>query len=231
MSPSSRSRTGRSTVALPEDELLVARLQDGDDAAFALVLDAWSSGMLRLARGFVSTDASAAEVVQDAWLAMIEGIGRFEGRSSLKTWVYRILVNIARRRREQEGRSLPWSSLAARDAGPTVDESRFQGPDEPFPRHWRLPPAPWPSPEQEVLGGEVRAQVAAAVEDLPEHQRIVITLRDVVGYSSEEVSAMLDITAGNQRVLLHRARAYVRGRLESYFGSDRHAGGEGAVAR
>jgi RNA polymerase sigma-70 factor (ECF subfamily) len=203
---------------MPPDDELVARLGAGDGAAFALVVDAWSPGMLRLARSFVSTSESAAEVVQDAWLAVVKGIERFEGRSSLKTWVYRILVNTAKRRGAREGRSVPWSSLAgSEDHGPTVDPERFQRAGEPYPGHWREFPAPWPLPEQQTLAGELRAQVAAAVAELPHRQRVVITLRDVEGYDSDEVSEILDITVGYQRVLLHRARAFVRGRLEEYF--------------
>jgi RNA polymerase sigma-70 factor (ECF subfamily) len=184
-----------------------------------MLLDAWSDGLLRLARSFVSTTDSAAEVVQDTWLAVIQGIGKFEGRSSLKTWVYRILVNTAKRRGGREARSVPWSSLlpTPEDEGPTVDPSRFGGPGDPYPGHWREFPAPWPSPEQQTLAGEVRAQVGTALAQLPERQRVVIMLRDVEGYGSDEVSSILDISAANQRVLLHRARAFVRGRLEEYY--------------
>jgi RNA polymerase sigma-70 factor (ECF subfamily) len=211
--------TGRG--GLPADDELVAGLRAGDDALFGLVLDAWSAGMLRLARAFVSTPDSAAEVVQDAWLGVIEGIDRFAGRSSLKTWVYRILVNTAKRRRDRESRTVPWSSLGPGDHGPAVDPDRFQGQDEPFPGHWREFPAPWPSPEQHTLAAETRATVAAAVERLPPRQRVVIVLRDVEGYSSEEVCSILEISAANQRVLLHRARSVVRAELERYFAEAR----------
>lgn len=209
---------------LPEDQVLVAGLRAGDQELFALVLDAWSPGMLRVARGFVSTPDSAAEVVQDAWLGVIEGLDGFAGRSSLKTWVYRILVNTAKRRGARESRSVPWSSVA----GPTVDPARFQGPDEPFPGHWREFPAPWPGvfglPEQQVLAVETRARLAEAVSRLPERQRVVLVLRDVEGYEAAEVCSILEITAANQRVLLHRARACVRADLERYFaeGGERH---------
>lgn len=210
--------TGSSRQAMPPDDVLVGRLLARDEAAFGLLLDAWSGGMLRLARSFVSTNDSAAEVVQDTWLAVIQGVGRFEGRSSLKTWVYRILVNTAKRRGAREDRTVPWSSLpTAEDDGPTVDPSRFRGTDDPFPGHWWDFPAPWPSPEQGAEAGEVRAQVTAAVSRLPDRQRVVITLRDVQGYSSDEVCSILEISAANQRVLLHRARAFVRGVLEVYF--------------
>ena len=203
---------------LPPDDALVSRLRGHDETAFALVLDAWSGGMLRLARSFVSTADSAAEVVQETWLAVIQSLDGFEGRSSLKTWVYRILVNTAKRRGIREGRVIPLSSLVPdSDEGPTVDPSRFREAGQPYPGHWKEFPAPWPSPEQAALDGEVRVQVTRALAELPERQRIVITLRDVEGYDSDEVCAILEITAANQRVLLHRARAFVRGRLEEYF--------------
>jgi len=202
---------------LPGDEELLRRLRAGDEAAFVLVLDRWSPGMLRLARSFVSTSDSAAECVQDTWLAVLEGINRFEGRSALRTWIYRILVNTAKRRGVREGRSVPWSSVGPED-GPTVDPDRFMGPGEPYPGHWREFPAPWPTPEDATLAGEARAVVAAAVADLPERQRVVLTLRDVQGYAAEEVCSILDITPTYQRVLLHRARAAVRARLEDYHG-------------
>jgi RNA polymerase sigma-70 factor (ECF subfamily) len=133
--------------------------------------------------------------------------------------VYRILVNTAKRRGGRESRTVPWSSLLPTDddAGPTVDPTRFGGPGDPYPGHWRSFPAPWPSPEQQALAGEVREQVADALAELPERQRVVITLRDVEGYSSDDVSAILEITAANQRVLLHRARAFVRYKLEEYY--------------
>jgi RNA polymerase sigma-70 factor (ECF subfamily) len=207
----------RDPPLLPPDAELVARLRARDDAAFALMLDAWSGGMARVARSIVSTHASADEVVQDAWLAVIQGIGGFEGRSSLKTWVYRILVNAAKRRALREGRQLSWSPVAGEDDTPTVDPARFGGPGDRFPGHWLVFPAPWPSPEQGMLAGEVQERVEAALAELPERQRVVITLRDVEGYGSDEVSSILEISAANQRVLLHRARAFVRGKLEEYF--------------
>jgi RNA polymerase sigma-70 factor, ECF subfamily len=201
---------------VPPDEVLVARLRAGDDAAFGLVLDAWSPGLLRVARRCVPTPDLAAEVVQDTWLAVLEGLAGFEGRSSLKTWVFRILLNKARRLGGRESRTLPYSSLTAEDEGPTVDPSRFQGPDEPYPGHWREWPAPWPDPEDAALAGELRRRAGAALAELPERQRVVLALRDIEGYDSAEVCSILDITAANQRVLLHRARAHVRRSLESY---------------
>ena len=223
----------KSVRTLPPDPDLVERLRRRDEAAFAAVLDAWSAGMLRVARGFVSTAASAEEVVQDTWLAVIQGLDGFGGRSSLKTWVFRILVNTAKRRGARESRTVPWSGLpTAEDAGPTVDPSRFLEPGQEWAGHWREFPADWPRPEQAVLDGEVRARAVVALAGLPARQRVVITLRDVEGYTSDEVCSILEISAANQRVLLHRARAFVRGRLEEYFaaaGAARgtHGAGEG----
>jgi RNA polymerase sigma-70 factor (ECF subfamily) len=202
-------------VALPADDVLVELLRSGDEDAFALLLDGWSGGMLRLARSFVSTEESAAEVVQETWLAVIEGIGRFEGRSSLKTWVYRILTNKAKRRGVREHKVVPMSSVD--DSGPTVDPSRFRPADDPFPGHWWDFPPAWPSPEQGLLGSEARTRLAEALAGLPERQRLVVVLRDVEGRPYGEVCELLGITAANQRVLLHRARAFLRGKLEEYY--------------
>ena len=195
------------------------RLRQRDEAVFALLLDTWSRGMLRAARAYVGSDQSAEDVVQDTWLAVIRGIDRFEGRSSLRTWVYRILVNLAKTRGVREGRTVPagladGTSDGSSDGGPTVDPARFQGTHDPYPGHWRTFPA---SPESWVLSREVHGVVDRALAGLPDRQRIVITLRDVEGYTSEEVCSILEISAANQRVLLHRARAAVRGRLEEYF--------------
>lgn len=200
-----------------EDAELVARLCAGEEAAFALLVDSWSAGMLRLARSIVSTEASAAEVVQETWLAVVASVGGFEGRSSLRTWVYRILVNTAKRRAVQEKRAVPWASLRLADE-PTVDPDSFQGAGEPFPGHWRSFPDPWP--EQATLGREVREVIRAAVERLPAHQRAVIILRDIEGCTGPETCELLDLSEGNQRVLLHRARAAVRREVADYLGKD-----------
>lgn len=219
---------------LPPDDVLTGLLQAGDEAAFAQVVDAWSPGMIRLARVYVSTEDSAAEVVQEAWLAVVRGIGTFAGRSMLRTWVYRIVANTARRRGGREARTVPASSLgpAGEDGdggGPTVDPARFLGPGQELSGHWRQPPAPWPGPEQALLAAEVRAEVAAALAELPARQRVVVTLRDVHGYDAAEVCSILEVSAANQRVLLHRARASVRLRLERYF--DHAAVGAGEEVR
>jgi RNA polymerase sigma-70 factor (ECF subfamily) len=209
--------------SLPSDSELVVRLRDRDEDAFALLLDAWSGGMLRVARSIVTTNDSAAEVLQDTWVAVLNAIDRFEGQSSLKTWVFRILVNAAIRRGVKEGRTVPWSSVAD-DAGPTVDESRFRGPGDPYTGDWWSYPNRWPSPEQETLAREIRMEIAAALEQLPVRQRLVITMRDIEGHSSDEICSILEISSSNQRVLLHRARAFIRGRLEEHLS----AAGEGA---
>jgi len=172
--------------------------------------------MLRVARRTVPTPDMAAEVVQDTWLSVLEGLRGFEGRSSLKTWVFRILLNKAQRLGGRESRTVPYSSLAAEDEGATVDPSRFQGPGEPHPGHWREWPAPWPDPEDAVLAGELRRRAGQAVVELPERQRVVLALRDIEGYDAADVCSIMGITAANQRVLLHRARAHVRRRLEDY---------------
>lgn len=180
--------------------------------------------MLRVARGFVSTDASAQEVVQDAWLGFIRGLGTFEGRSSLRTWAFRILVNIAKTRGVKEHRVTPQSSLTPDDdAGPTVDPTRFRDRDDRYPGGWTTAGRPqrWDTdPEASVVRGEVRVLVSAAVDALPERQREVIVLRDVHGFDSDQVCALLAITADNQRVLLHRGRAKVRAALEDYYAKE-----------
>lgn len=201
------------------DEVLVAGLRAGDEATFARLVDLWSRSMLRLARSYVSTNDSAEEVVQDTWLAVLQGVDRFEGRSSLRTWVYRILVNTAKKRGVQEKRTVPASSLLPSDSdhGPTVDPALFQGPDGRHPGHWIEFPQSWPSPENAVLAGEVLRVIGEAMATLPARQRSVLTLRDVDGRTSAEVCDIMEISPENQRVLLHRARAAVRARLETYF--------------
>ena len=201
------------------DDALLERLRAGDEDAFGVLLDGWSGGMVRLARSFVSTDESAADVVQETWLAVIEGIDRFEGRSSLKTWVFSILANVGRTRGVRESRSVPWSSFVPADRpGPTFGSRRFRGAEDEWPCRWTPvgSPQPWqPSPEDAAVAGEVRGQVARALTGLPERQRTVVALRDVHGLSSDEVCAALAISAANQRVLLHRGRARMRAALEN----------------
>jgi RNA polymerase sigma-70 factor, ECF subfamily len=204
-----------------EDADLVARLRAGDEAAFALVVEQWSRIMLHVARSHVSTQDSASEVVQETWLAVIKGLDSFEGRSSLKTWTFRILVNTAKSRGVREARSVPMSSLAhGDDDGPTVDPDRFRGPADQWPGHWTVQGAPqrWRiDPAVSALRSELRDLVSQALDDLPVRQRDVVVLRDVHGCASEEVCAILGLSPANQRVLLHRGRAKVRAALESYY--------------
>jgi RNA polymerase sigma-70 factor (ECF subfamily) len=219
------ARTGRPTRedTLPEgDRALVAALVARDETAFARLLDLWGPAMLRVARSHVSTDASAEEVVQDAWLAVLRGIDRFEGRSTLRTWVFRIVSNTAKTRGVRERRTVPMSSLRRDDESdaPTVDPDRFRPAGDQYPGHWRSFPVPWPSPEQRAVGAEVGRVVADALAGLPDQQRTVVTLRDVHGFDAHEVCRLLDVSDGNQRVLLHRGRAALRLRLETFFGAD-----------
>ncbi len=204
-----------------DDAALVGRLRDGDESAFSEVVDGWSPMMLRVARTFVSTEASAEEMVQETWLAVLAGLHRFEGRSSLRTWVFRILSNQAKTRGVRESRTVPMSSLGVdEDNGPTVDATRFRGEQDQHPGRWTTEGAPrrWePSPEVSVLSGEIRGLVAEALLLLPERQRTVVSLRDVHGLTSDEVCDTLGITTANQRVLLHRARARLRTVLEHYY--------------
>lgn len=204
-----------SQAPFPPDDVLVARLRDGDEATFALLLDAWSGGLHRVAASYVATSASADEVVQDTWVAVIEHIDSFEGRSSLKHWVYRILANTAKRRKVREHHTIPSGSMMPADQV-TVDPARFMPAGRPYAGHWEEPPAPWPSPEQAVVATELRGLVIDAVGHLPARQRAVITLRDIEGHSAEETCALLDLSPANQRVLLHRARAAVRAEVEKY---------------
>jgi RNA polymerase sigma-70 factor (ECF subfamily) len=204
------------------DERLIAALCRGDADAFATLVDRHSPAMIRVAMAYVPTRAAAEEAVQEAWIAVMKGIDGFEGRSSLKTWIFRILTNVAMRSGARERRSIPFSALAAaEDTGePSVDPDRFLPPDhELFPGHWASMPARWPQPEEGLLAGETREVIAAAIAELPPAQRTVIALRDVEGWSSEEVCEALEISAGNQRILLHRARSRVRNAIESYFGA------------
>ena len=196
------------------DAGLVAALTAGDEELFARLVDEWSPAMLRVARVHVSNREAAEDVVQDAWIAALRGLGNFEGRSSLRTWVVGIVINLARRQGSREHRILPDVSLTLEA---TVDPQRFQGPGEKYPGGWRQFPSPWPSPEDTAMSQEVITQVYLALEKLPERQRAVVELRDVHGYDGQEVADLLSLSVGNQRVLLHRARAGIRQELEAYF--------------
>jgi RNA polymerase sigma-70 factor (ECF subfamily) len=205
-------------AVLSDDQELVAALKRGDEAVFAALVDAWSPGLMRVARMYVRDRQVAEEVVQETWIAVLRGIDRFEGRSSLRTWVYRIAMNTAKTRAQREARSIPFSAAARADE-PSVDPDRFLSADHRAAGGWALGPSEWPTPEEELLSGETREVIMRAIDELPESQRAVITMRDVEGLSSEEVAEILEITDGNQRVLLHRARSKVRRAIERHLGA------------
>jgi RNA polymerase sigma-70 factor (ECF subfamily) len=197
-----------------DETALVARLRAGDEATFAELVDALYPAMIAVARGYTRSRAVAEEVVQEAWLGVLKGLDRFEGRSSLRTWVLTIVANIARTRAVREARSVPFSSFEVEADDPAVEAERFRGADDPFPGHWWTYPSDWP--QERLLARETLELVREAIEALPEAQRLVITLRDVAGCTPEEVCEALGVSDGNQRVLLHRARARVRAKLERY---------------
>jgi RNA polymerase sigma-70 factor, ECF subfamily len=197
---------------------LVTQLRAGDEAAMAQLVDQWSPAMLRVARSFVDSPQSAEDVVQDAWLGMLSGLARFEGRSSLRTWTFSILVNRARTRGAREARTLPQSPLNAQ-GGPAADDW-LAGPAGAQAWNWSSIDAPsrWDTaPESVVLSKEVLRQLDRALSALPPRQRRVVTMRDVSGMSADEVCAALNISPQNQRVLLHRARAILRAALAEYY--------------
>jgi RNA polymerase sigma-70 factor, ECF subfamily len=199
------------------DAQLVAALRSGDETAFRELVRDWHGSLLRVAQIFVPSRSVAEEVVQETWLRVLGALDRFEGRSSLRTWVFRILVNTAKTRAQREGRVLPFSALndPGRIPEAAVDSDRFRPEDdERFPGGWSSPPRELP--EERLLAAETRQVIAGAIAGLPATQAAVISLRDVEGWSSEEVCNALDVTEVNQRVLLHRARANVRRALEGY---------------
>jgi RNA polymerase sigma-70 factor (ECF subfamily) len=197
------------------DDALIAAIRAGDEAAFVQFATAHHASLVRLARLWTKNAAIADEVVQDAWTTLLEGVDRFEGRSSLKTFLCGTVINIARARMRKEGRMVPMSSLGADSDEPSVDPSRFAGDDVPWVGHWSTPPKAFPDdPEGGALRAELRAQLEAAIAELPDPQRSVLVLRDVEGLSGEEVCNVLGLTDTHQRVLLHRARSKLRALLE-----------------
>ena len=204
------------------DTRLLAALRAGDEAAFLQLVDRYHASLLRLALMHVSNRQVAEEVVQETWLAVLLGLKQFEGRSALKTWIVRILLNKAKTRAQREGRSVPFSSLPALDVEadePSVEPERFHSPDHPqWPSHWAAPPHTWESvPEQRLLARETRRRLREAIAALPAQQQEVILLRDIEGWTAAEVCNTLALSETNQRVLLHRARSKVRRALERYF--------------
>ena len=197
-------------LIVDQDQALLERLKAGDEAAFMTLVDRYGPLMLRIALSHTPRRAVAEEVVQEAWLGVLQGLDRFEGRSSLKTWILRIVANRARTRGERERRSVPLSSLE-----PTVDPARFRPESDPrYPGGWATPPDTWP--EEQLLQAETLRRIEDAIAKLPPRQQEVILLRDVAGWDAQDVGTALELTDGNQRVLLHRARAKVRNDLEQY---------------
>jgi RNA polymerase sigma-70 factor (ECF subfamily) len=207
-------------VASEEDVRMVAALRAGDEQTFVELVSRYGPAMLRVALLYVKTRAVAEEVVQDAWLGVLAGIDRFEARSSLKTWIFRILTNTAKTRGEREGRSVPFSSLGGDDPDtgePSVEPDRFLPEGERWASHWVSSPRRFDElPEGKLISRETMALVQEVVESLPEAQRAVLTMRDIVGFTSEDVCDALGISEVNQRVLLHRGRTRVRRALEQY---------------
>jgi RNA polymerase sigma-70 factor, ECF subfamily len=208
-----------------DDATLVDAIRRRDEAAFAELVRRYQGPLLRLALVYARSRASAEDIVQDAWLGVLQGIDRFERRSSFKTWLFRILVNRARTRAQRESRMVPLSADGDESAEASVPADRFLGPDHPeWPHHWAMPPKSWAgSPERQFLSRETLELVDRAIAALPSSQREVITLRDVQGWTSEEVCNVLQITETNQRVLLHRARSRVRAALEHHFDREQEA--------
>jgi RNA polymerase sigma-70 factor, ECF subfamily len=204
-----------------DDEQLLLALRRRDEQAFAALVDRYHARLVRLARLFVANEAVAEEVVQETWIGVLQGIDRFEGRSSFRTWLFRILTNQAKRRGQREARSLPFAAIsAAQDADDVeyaVAPERFLPAGDEWAGHWVSYPLNWrETPEEQFLSHETRAFVQEAIADLPLNQRLVITMRDVEGFPAAEVCNALAISETNQRVLLHRARSKVREQLERY---------------
>jgi RNA polymerase sigma-70 factor (ECF subfamily) len=206
----------RETLPGRDDASLVVALREGDEEAFLALVERHHRSMIRVARAYVGAEAAAEDVAQEAWLGVVKGIERFEGRCSVKSWLFRIVVYLAKARRAREARVVPLSALE--DDGPdepAVDPDRFQPASSPFANNWSRPPERWA--DERLASAEAARLVRLEIERLPANQRAVITLRDVEGLEAGEVCAALGLSEGNQRVLLHRARARVRAGLEAVF--------------
>ena len=205
--------------AAADERRIVEALRRGEESAFTSLIDVYQSTMLSLAQRYVRSRAVAQEVVQDTWLSVLNGIDRFEARSSLKTWIFRILLNQAKSRGVRESRNVPFSALEGESSEPSVEPERFlDASHDRWPGHWAAYPSSWSGiPENRIISRETLDVVRDAIERLPERQKLVVSLRDIEGWSPEEVCATLEISDANQRILLHRARSKVRRELERYF--------------
>jgi RNA polymerase sigma-70 factor, ECF subfamily len=222
VNPRRHQRFLRQNGAVPtrdaSDGELLDALRAGQEAAFRALVTRHHGAMVRVAAFYVGSRAVAEEVTQDTWLAVIRGLDGFEARSTLKTWIFRILVNQARTRGTQESRSIPFSVVTGDDE-PTVDPGRFRGADDRWPGHWAISPSSWSDiPAERLVDTETRGLVDETIRAMPHAQRTVIALRDIDGLSPDETCELLGISEVNQRVLLHRARVRVRAALEAYFG-------------
>jgi RNA polymerase sigma-70 factor (ECF subfamily) len=207
------------SVPSPTDLQFIQRLREGDESAFMELVDRYQTAMIRVALIYVREREIAEDVVQETWIGVLRGLDQFQGRSTLKTWIFSILVNRARTRAQREGRYVTFSDAEIEEERsiPSVSPDRFQTADQPYPRHWAVPPSNWDEiPEDRLMSRETLRQIEAAIAQLSPHQREVITLRDIEGLSSEEVCNILALSETNQRVLLHRARSAVRRMLEKY---------------
>jgi RNA polymerase sigma-70 factor (ECF subfamily) len=211
--------------SLTDDLGTVEALLAGDEAAFVALLDRYYAPMLRVASLYVADRAVAEEVVQETWVGVFQGLAHFQRRSSLKTWIFRILTNQAQTRGKREARTVPFSALGGADeegSEPAVDPARFRPADDArWPHHWASPPQSWAGePEAQLLAQETRGYLRQAIAALPPTQRTVIVMRDVEGWDAADVCNVLGITETHQRVLLHRARSKVRRALEVYLTGD-----------
>ena len=210
-----------------DERRLIASLRDGDESAFTALVGRYNSAMIRVARGFVRDEATAEDVVQEAWLGVLNGLATFEGRGSLKSWIFAIVANRAKTRATREGRSTPFSSLVSLETSgsdPAVDPDRFLDATAKWPGHWSQPPVAWgDDPEACLLRSETMAQLKRILDELPPAQRTVISLRDIAGQEAASICNALGITETNMRVLLHRARSKVRGSLERYLANTEEA--------
>lgn len=209
--------TTKSPFSTDRDAQIAAALKAGDEAAFRDLFQRISPMMKRVALGYVDSDAVAEEVVQETWLAIVNGIDRFEGRSALGTWIFSILTNQGKSHHGRERRARPFSSIGSGgEDEPAVHADRFQKDDEAWPGHWAIPPRPWQKPERRLQSLEAREQLKHALAQLPPRQRAIVGLRDIDGLSAEEACGLLELSPENQRVLLHRGRSRLRALLEHY---------------